>query len=594
MEAGNAFEASVLEALVDALGDDLVMTAASSPAEVRRVTLEAMRSGAHLIAGAWLPEDISGRRTGRPDILVRVAQGTDVRYVPVDVKDHRFTVEEPGQRSMTSPLDHPEPQHAESLMDRGAHRDHLLRDGLQLAHYWRILEHHGFTPSGPMALGGIVDRDRQIWWVDLAAKRWQVWWSTEQVSLLDRYDHEFAFRLDIIAHTLARLDDATLARKVDPVRIGECPACPWRSVCLPELEAIDHVSLLPHSNWSRFVEHRRRGVLTRHDLAGKDWRTAAAIFGPQRGMTRIDLASIVEGAAEHSAGDELATVIGPRRSAALRRLADLGLTTVGDLASLDAATLAYSDAHVGWLPGFIDSARAATSLGPCRARGITEPEVPRGDIEIDVDMENTQAGLVYLWGMLVTVRAGAPLGVEGYHPVVTWAPLDPAGEADLFREFWSILGGLREAADRSGRRLRAYCYSGAERTQIRRITADQVSAGLPNPADVDELLGSDDWVDLHRTFNTQIVTGLPAGLKNTASLAGFSWRDSDPSGDSSMLWYEHATSTDPDDAHINRIRLLAYNQDDVLATRRLREWLDRDAKALPPIEAWPEYPSSAS
>ena len=594
MGAGNAFEASVFEALVAALGDDLVVAAASDPVELRRVTLEAMRSGARLIAGGWLPEDTAGHRTGRPDILVRVTEGIECQYVPVDVKDHRFSVEEHGQQAMTSRFDRPEPQHAEWLMDRGAHRDHLIRDGLQLAHYWRILEQHGFTPAGPMALGGIVDRDRQIWWIDLRAKRWQVWWSTERVSLLDRYDHEFAFRLDIIAHTLARLDDPTLPRKVDPVRIGECPVCPWRSVCLPELEAIDHVSLLPRSNWSRFVEHRRRGVLTRHDLAGRDWRTAAAIFGPTRGMARIDLASIVEAATDHSAGDELGTVIGRRRGAVLGRLADFGLVTVGDLASLDAGTLVYSDAHVGWLPGLIDAARAATSAEPYRARGISELEVPRGDIEIDVDMESTSEGLVYLWGMLVTVQAGEPLGVEGYHPVVTWAPLDATGEADLFREFWTILGGLREAADRSGRRLRVYCYSDAERTQIRRITASLASAGLPNPTEVERLLDSDDWIDLHRTFSTQIVTGLPAGLKDTARLAGFSWRDPDPGGDTSMVWYENATRADPNDAHANQTRLLDYNEDDARATRHLRAWLDGDAKALPPIEAWPEYPNFAS
>lgn len=59
-------------------------------------------------------------------------------------------------------------------------------------------------------------------------------------------------------------------------------------------------------------------------------------------------------------------------------------------------------------------------------------------------------------------------------------------------------------------------------------------------------------------------------------MAGFQWRDEDPGGDQSTVWYERAVSH-PDQGvrEENRARLLAYNEDDVKATAAIREWLTR-------------------
>ena len=47
-----------------------------------------------------------------------------------------------------------------------------------------------------------------------------------------------------------------------------------------------------------------------------------------------------------------------------------------------------------------------------------------------------------------------------------------------------------------------------------------------------------------------------------------------------MAWYEEAAGGDL----AARQRLLAYNEDDVLATRALREWLDGPARSLPHLD----------
>ena len=56
--------------------------------------------------------------------------------------------------------------------------------------------------------------------------------------------------------------------------------------------------------------------------------------------------------------------------------------------------------------------------------------------------------------------------------------------------------------------------------------------------------------------------------------AGHKWRNPDPGGDQSQVWYEQAVNGLIAADRKRKQEVLEYNEDDVLATKFLREWLD--------------------
>lgn len=562
IEEGRAFEAQVFHELRSHHLDSVTIDDDLDPQDQQDLTFHAMNVGIPLIIGGWVPSDLVGRRTGRPDLLVRAERRPDGRwaYHPVDVKRH-LTVHQKAPKGEVPPV---LVSTLERLARLGATHDpertarHRTDDLLQLAHYHRLLEAAGRASAD--AVGGIIGVEREVVWHQLDQPVVRQLWDgsvAAKEAALQRYDFEFSYRLDVIASAAAG------EPIVEPVLVKECESCPWRGHCLPLLHEGDSTSLLPGITYKPWHALRRQGITTRAELARVDHRAARV-----RDAVGPELRSLVV-AAELAHPDTPVAELVPEGSPALEVLEGHGVASAADLVALDPVAVALAGQPPTRLADAVHGARVVTDGAVAELRhGLQELVVPGADVEIDIDMENAVDGTVYLWGALVDGE---------YHPFVSWATPTRADDAEVFVAFWDWLQARRAAAAGAGQTLVVYCwYQGAESGALRRgaAAAAELLGRTEAPAEVEELLAGPQWVDLYEVFTRQVVTGTGAGLKVVATVAGFAWRDDDPNGEASMAWHAAAVGTGAGGAaETARARLLAYNEDDVRATAAVRTWL---------------------
>jgi hypothetical protein len=532
----SAFVAGVLERLLETFPRSADLRTVAPGEDRQALTVQLIRAGQDLIVGPTLPADPGGHRAGSPDALLRSDDGTArPSYQPVLVRWHRLLrrrrAEDPAEDRPPSPLaadgfiaDQASLAELTSPMKTDPPSDeHLFRfdtrraDFLQLAHHHRLLE--AMTASGgPWGLVVGTDfppADPRIAWVRLdrpavrvvdrdlpSGWRWR--------SLLAEADAELRQRVTI-AETFSaatpRAPDPQTARLAEPVVIDECRTCPWWSACRAELDP-DDLSL-----------RIARGRLDRLEVT------------------------------------------------ALRAL---GVATVADLSTADVEALlpAYLP-EVAHRPDAEPRLRAIARRAKMLERG--EPieretsgpiSVPAATVEIDLDIETSAAGRIYLWGFEVSVDGGSH-----YVEFSRFADLDESDEAALARE---ALGWLRHQVD-GPRSVRVFHYSGYEVAMIEALAARCPSDELLDWA---RTFACGEFVDLLEIVQAHFFGAAGLGLKQIAVTAGFGWRDPDPGGLNSQRWFADAVhAAAPETRAAARRRVLAYNEDDVRATAHLRAWL---------------------
>lgn len=492
-------------------------------------TVDAVASGAAVIIGPSLPLDTSGHRRGNPDALVRGQDRPDGRpgYHPVQVK-RKLLVEKRRPTEVfcwTTPLEQP---FAAALQPLNEHSFRTSRDAelIQMAHYVRALENLGWAAEREVAgligtdqLIGLEDdraADHGIVFVDLRHRFLRTFSRTAEThwrmrSALERYDHEFGFRLTVAQTAQGHRPDEPYHPRVTPIVVRECASCPWWQRCEPLLDADDlslRITKTP-LDVREISVLRKLGISTLDDLADASLEALLPQYLPE---------------------------------VAHRNQAERRLRTAAQRAQMMRAGVALS--RVG-----------------------NDPiALPAGDIEVDLDIETSSNDEIYLWGLLVSADGQPPT----YHAFVHWGPMTTEAQVGLARQAMSFLEDLFA----TGRRVRVYHYSDYEPRHLRELSsADKSPDDLLGRAL--GRVGQhwvDLYTVMETHFFGVQGLGLKVVAHEGA---GFQWRDDEAGGLNSQGWFADAidpsSSTEERDAA--RQRVLAYNEDDVRATQVLRAWL---------------------
>lgn len=490
----------------------------------REHTAELLLTGAELILQPRLT-DLNARRATSAQAFVRVGRVDDrFAYAPLVIKNHEVVEAASSKYLLEGSLDQLLPSDVERRDGLGLRSTPTVRrDGLLLAGATRLLA--AFGAADPGLRGALIDRNQRLWWLELKGPAYPRF-------NLTAYDALYHERL-VVLEALDDWFESGGEFPTSPYWHRECLTCEFNMHCASELEAIDDVSLTRFTSIKQQEALHSSGVATRAQLARLD---------PVR----------AKNARDHTLTAHENFVREDRLSRSLDKLDEL-----------------------------IYRARAQVRGTSLRILDSSHMGCPTADVEIDIDMESYDDA-TYLWGASVTVNRDVEGVASGHYAFVAWEELTKEVEAQIFAQFWSWFADLRQRCLIQDRTVAAYCFwAQAEDGAMDRAVQSPIDGG-PTSEDLALFRSTSpsQWIDLHELAKRQIQTEGPLGLKQLASSAGFEWRDVNPSGEASMIWYELARRDRSTESQVSRQRILDYNEDDCRATKALRDWLNGPAKTL--------------
>lgn len=239
-------------------------------------------------------------------------------------------------------------------------------------------------------------------------------------------------------------------------------------------------------------------------------------------------------------------------------LKKVGLKTVNDLATMEIKKYLKPPFKV---PGMAERTlqrakeRAQVVLDgkPKIRSGYSFPNVET-EIYFDIEDDPTRA-VTYLYGLLEIRKEREP----HFHYFLA---LKPENEEQTIREFWEFLKTTNNAV--------YYVYSHKERTTLKKLMEK-----FSLDTDVFEKYVKAEF-DLYQNLVVR-YSDWPTfsyGIKFIADQIGFSWRDPDPSGVNSIVWYNDYLANPSRQDILNRI--LQYNEDDCKAMVALKQYFEKE------------------
>jgi predicted RecB family nuclease len=244
------------------------------------------------------------------------------------------------------------------------------------------------------------------------------------------------------------------------------------------------------------------------------------------------------------------------------------------------------------LPAQAEAAKIRARVWQTELPELLKPDegfkIPEFDIEIDIDLENSQAALfenlgeelpgkdqVYLYGYGILDRTkDKDWNKAEFTSIINFDDTVEA-EIEVLSTMWNVLKTEVGKAESAGKTIGIFHYSSHEKSWFRKFARRHAAvAGIPSLQEVEDFMAKY-FIDLLK-FSELIalpVTGY--GIKKLAPLAGFKWEVSDPGGAESLLKYREAIDekSSPDERDANREWLRSYNIDDVKSTFAVREYL---------------------
>lgn len=213
--------------------------------------------------------------------------------------------------------------------------------------------------------------------------------------------------------------------------------------------------------------------------------------------------------------------------------------------------------------------------------------IPIFDVEIDIDLENSQAILfeagiddvagkdqVYLYGYGVLDRTVNTDWRTAHFDSFSNYEDSVEAEIDVQMRMWSFLKEQVAKAEAEGKTVGIFHYSTHEVSWWRKFAVRHAAVpGTPTLNEVETFI-VDYFNDLLPYSRMVALKATGYGIKFLAPLAGFEWDVDDPGGAGSLLKYREVLEAKSDSERQAAIDwLYSYNLDDVRATFAVREYL---------------------